>query len=603
MIEKKKSLNLKQKVLIGVTIILIAGISITSFIASVDFSHFINNEITDKARSITVMGESVREYMAENWDRDIYDNEKTHQDITGKFLYTVPIISSINTMNKKAEELGFKFKVPKISPRNPNNKPTADEAAILDKMKKENLTEYFETDRKNLVINYYRSIKLTDECLACHGDPATSEALWGTTNGTDPTGGKMEDWKSGEIHGSFKLSYDLRPFINSRLKVIGKIALLTTAVLILSIFAIWFLIKRTLKPLDDITLSLEEINEGSGDLTKRIQIKSNDEVGKVAGLFNSFVETLRQMMISVGDSANVVSTSSEEMTAASQSLADIANDQAASIEETSSAMEEIKATIDSVSHNSKEQAHKANTTHESMSYLAQSVNDINLHAHDANTMSQETEGFANAGGVILEKTVYSMREISTSSKKILEILTLITDISEQINLLSLNASIEAARAGEEGRGFAVVAEEIAKLADQTAQSSQQINEVILETNKKVTTGAELVQETAESLKKIIENVKKTSKLMEGIANATVDLSGKSDNVNHAVIEVNSMSEEISIMMEEQSSSSNEIIKAINQLNSIAQQVSSGSEELAAGSEELASQSEILSSIVQKFKVL
>lgn len=602
---KKISLNLKQKVILVCSTILLLGISVTTILSSFDFSGFIFDEIIDKARSITVMGESVREYTADNWGRHIYDDNAIRSDIGGKFLYTVPIISAITTMEKKAEDLGYEFRVPKESPRNSKNQPTEEESKILAELRdlqSAGQNEIYRVDMSRKVIDYYRAIELTEECLWCHGDPAQSQALWGRSDGTDPTGGRMEGWKVGEIHGAFKLTYDLKPFLAKRLFLFLKLAGIAAAVILAAVFIARFVIIHTLRPLDEIGRSLEEINQGAGDLTKKIDIKNEDEVGHVASLFNSFIEQLRQMIIRVSDSAQIVSSSSEEMTAASQSLADVAQNQAASIEETSSAMEEIKATIDSVSNNAKNQANKANHTHESMSYLSSAVLDIDNHAQSANNMADETQNYANEGGEILSDTVVSMNDISDSSKKILDILTIITDITEQINLLSLNASIEAARAGDEGRGFAVVAEEIAKLAEQTAQSSSEITEVILETNKKVTTGSQLVEKTAGSLKLIINNVKKTTDLMEDIAKLAEDLRDKSNTVSGEVIEVNSMSEEISIMMEEQSTSSNEIIHAIDQINEITQQVSSGSEELAAGSEELASQAEILANIVGRFKV-
>ncbi|MFW5808260.1 MAG: methyl-accepting chemotaxis protein [Spirochaetota bacterium] len=595
-------LTIKQKVLLGISVVLLAGITITTVFASVNFSGFIFTEIIDKARSITVMGEAVREYTADKWDRNIYDSDRLKEDIEGKFLYTIPIISAIKTMAKKSDELGYKFRVPKVDPRNPQNEPSDEELRVLSLLKEDHKEEYYRVNMSKKVIEYYRSIVLTEECLWCHGDPSLSDEYWGRTDGTDPTGVRMEGWSAGEIHGAFKLTYDLRPFLRDRLWLLVKIGLIACAVIIISIILSQIIVKRTLSPLDQIGKSLEEINQGAGDLTRKINILSDDEVGKVATLFNGFMEQLRQMMIRVGDSARIVSASSEEMTAASQSLSDIAQNQAASIEETSSAMEEIKATIDSVSTNAKNQAIKANHTHESMSYLAGAVTNIDNHAQNANTMAEETQEYANEGGKVLTETVGSMNDISESSKKILDILTIITDITEQINLLSLNASIEAARAGEGGRGFAVVAEEIAKLAEQTAQSSKQINDVILETDKKVKTGSELVEKTSGSLKLIINNVKKTTDLMEQIAHLAQDLQDKSNTVSGEVVEVNSMSEEISIMMEEQSISSNEIIHVINEINNITQQVSSGSEELAAGSEELASQAEVLAEIVNKFKV-
>jgi methyl-accepting chemotaxis protein len=455
---------------------------------------------------------------------------------------------------------------------------------------------------ENERIVYFRSVRLSKDCLACHGDPATSKDLWGNTDGKDPTGAMMENWKEGEIHGAFELTYDLRKVIaaNNWTRLITMfVNLLLIAA---SILLIWKIVKRALHPLDDMVVTLQNINAGAGDLTIAIPIKNNDEVGKVAEQFNAFIGQLRGIMTKVSDSASHVSSSSVEMTGSSQSLATIAQDQAASIEETSSAMEEIKATIDSVSENAKQQARMANTTQESMTYLGNSIVTINTNAQNANRMAEDTASYALEGEKILGSTVSSMHEISDSSNKITEIVTIITDISDKINLLSLNASIEAARAGDNGRGFAVVAEEIAKLADQTASSSGEINKLILETNKKVNSGAELVENTAAALRKIIDNVQGTARIMDDIAKSAVELTGSSDNVRKEVVEVNRMSEEISVMMEEQSISSNEIIKAIDSINQITQQVASGSEELAAGSEELSSQAEVLSEIVQRFKL-
>jgi methyl-accepting chemotaxis protein len=599
---KKRIISLKLKVILGISGVLLVGIAITTTLSSINFSSFIFREIIDKARSITIMGEAVREYTSDNWERNIYDQDAIRSDIKNKFLYTVPVISAIRTMEKEADKLGYEFRVPKESPRNPVNQPTDDELTVLKKLKSDDLDEYHAIKVADGVIEYYRSIRLTDECLWCHGDPRLSETLWGRSDGTDPTGSKMEGWNAGEIHGAFKLTYNIQPFLQKRLILFLQIAFIAAIVIAGSIISGRIIIARTLRPLDKIGLALQDINKGAGDLTQTIEIQSEDEVGLVAYEFNKFIESLRQMMIKVSDSARVVSSSSEQMTAASQHLADSAQNQAASIEETSSAMEEIKATIDSVSNNARNQANRAVHTHESMTYLAGSVSEISDHTTEANQMAEETQKYANEGGQILTETVNSMNEISTSSKKILDILTIITDITEQINLLSLNASIEAARAGDEGRGFAVVAEEIAKLADETAQSSKQINDVIQETDQKVGTGAMLVEKTAGSLKLIITNIEKTTALMEEIAEHAEDLTKKSDIVSTEVVEVSSMSEEISIMMEEQSSSSNEILNAINQINEITQQVSSGSEELAAASEELASQAEILSEIVGGFKV-
>jgi methyl-accepting chemotaxis protein len=265
-------------------------------------------------------------------------------------------------------------------------------------------------------------------------------------------------------------------------------------------------------------------------------------------------------------------------------------------------MEEIKATIDSVFDTTKAQAARAGDNKILMEQLSDSINQINKTAQNASRMADDTYKYAIDGEQVLGQTVDGMKAINESSSRITDFVSIINDISDQINLLSLNASIEAARAGDHGKGFAVVAEEIAKLAEQTAGSTGEIKKLILESNNKVEMGSQLVAKTAESLRLIIANVKNTAELMEQIAKSSVELDENSKKAAGNAKEVNRMSEEISTMMQEQSVSSNEIIKAIDRINDVTQSVASGSEELAASSEELSSQSELLNDLVNKFKI-
>ena len=599
---KYRNMTIKQKVIVSVLAIFFITWIITNIMSLMEFRDAGRMGVLEKSRAVVSIAEASRENMTRAWKRGIFDRNAIGKDRKYRYIHTVPMLHSINAIKSKSEDLQYEIRVPKTDPRNPENRPDDIEAAILSKIKEKGLNEYVHLDKDGSHVRYFRTIRLTGDCLICHGDPARSRALWGNTRGRDVSGRKMEGKKEGEIYGAYEVIYSVRGFFESIWKKVLLSILINLLVVAGVIFLIRFTVKRALSPLDTMSEALEDINSGEGDLTKEIDIDRDDEVGHLAELFNRFIIQLRNMMLVVKKASDHVAQSSEEMTGSSESLASLSQEQAASIEQTSSAMEEIKATIDSVSENAREQAKKADTTRESMEYLASSIDEINKNAQEANHMAEDTHSYAIEGEKILKQTVDSMTEIYNSSVRITDIVTIITDISDQINLLSLNASIEAARAGEHGRGFAVVAEEISKLADQTSASSKEINSLINESNNRINMGSELMKQTVSSLRDIIENVKKTAGLMVDIAASSVELNSRGKSVVSDIQVVNRMSDEISIMMEEQSLSSNEIIKAINQINDVTQNVASGSEELAAESEELSSQAELLRDIVDTFKL-
>jgi len=548
------------------------------------------------------MGETVLAQTSTNWEKNLFDMNEVKRNINNKDYSIIPIVSAFNAIKKTGESTIFQFRTPVLNPRNPANKPTEKDLEILNKLKGENLSEYYYIDRKTDKLVYYQALKMNDHCVKCHGDPALSDTYWGNKDGLDLTGRKMEGLKPGDFYGAMVLAYDLDALSPNLVRDMVINNILYIFLYIIGIAVIIFIIRKSLSPLDRVADALEQIKEGEGDLTQKIEIGSHDEVGRVSELFNQFLEQLSSMIRTIISASAHIAHSSIEMTNASGSLASVAQDQAASIEETSASMEEIKATIDSVFETTKSQAARAGDNRKLMEFLSESINSINKTAQNASSMADDTYKYAIDGEQVLGQTVEGMKEINESSSKIKDIVTIINDISDRINLLSLNASIEAARAGDHGKGFAVVAEEIAKLAEQTAGSTGEINRLIQESTDRVEMGSSLVAKTAESLRLIITNVKKTAELMEQIAKSSVELDETSKKAANNAGNVNRMSEEISSMMQEQSISSNEILKAIDRINAVTQSVASGSEELAASSEELSSQSELLNTLVKKFKI-
>ena len=167
----------------------------------------------DKAKTICLLTESVRREMERKWHQGIMSPElmrafadKGEQD---RVLSMVPVVSAWQAAYEQAEHLDYRFRVPKFNPRNPANEPDEVEAKVLKAMKETNTIDYVYEDKAANTVRVFRAVRLTESCLLCHGDPATSLALWGNDRGTDPTGSQMEGWKAGEIHGAFEVIQSL----------------------------------------------------------------------------------------------------------------------------------------------------------------------------------------------------------------------------------------------------------------------------------------------------------------------------------------------------------------------------------------------------------
>lgn len=597
-----RNTTIKNKIIYGTVITILTTVFIGTILSVNDIKEVAKEGLVQHVRAVKAMGETVLNQTSLNWESNMFNMDAIKKNIDNRDYSIIPIVSAFNAIKKAGESTIFSFRTPVVNPRNPGNKATEADLQILDKLKNENLKEYYYIDRDHDQLHYYQTLRMGDHCIKCHGDPALSDKYWGNKDGLDLTGKKMEGYKTGDFYGAMVLTYSLDALSPDLIKNMIINNILYFLIYIAGIIIIIFIVRKALRPLDDVAMALEEMGHGEGDLTRKIWIKTHDEVGNVAVLFNQLIEQLRGMIRTIIESANYIAHSSVDMTNSSGSLASVAQDQAASIEETSSAMEEIKATIDSVFETTKIQAAKAGDNRKLMEFLSDAINQINKTAQNASMMADETYKHAINGEQVLAQTVEGMKDINDSSEKIKDFISIINDISDQINLLSLNASIEAARAGEHGKGFAVVAEEIAKLAEQTAGSTSEIRKLIEESNSKTVMGTQLVAKTADSLKLIITNVKSTAVLMEEIAKSSVELDETSKTAAGNAKNVNRMSEEISTMMKEQSSSSNEILKAIDRINEVTQSVASGSEELAASSEELSSQSELLKNLVNKFRI-
>jgi len=237
----------------------------------------IRAQFVDKARSVVLGAEASREEMAHKWDQGLFSTEKMREwakaGENGKVLAVVPIVTAWKTAMAKSDEGGYKFRTPKFEARNEKNEPDAFEARVLKMMEKDGLKDYYEYDSELNSIRYFKPIRLTKDCLICHGDPAQSASLWGNSQGLDPTGTKMENWKEGEIHGAFEVIQSLAESDKAASTVVIQAIGMAAVLSVLGTLLLYWLVTRDIyapvrKVVSEMLQSARQITEASGQMSQ-----------------------------------------------------------------------------------------------------------------------------------------------------------------------------------------------------------------------------------------------------------------------------------------------------------------------------------------------
>jgi methyl-accepting chemotaxis protein len=311
---------------------------------------------------------------------------------------------------------------------------------------------------------------------------------------------------------------------------------------------------------------------------------------------------LTEMIEKIRDVTDELSSSSEELSASTVSFAGNAQSQASSAEEITATTEEISAGMDKISDGSEQQNDMLIKLIAILNDLSGSINQVYETVSEAAALSKTIAADAISGDSSMKTMNQSMINVSQSSDDMTKIVNIIREISEQINLLSLNAAIEAARAGDAGRGFAVVADEVSKLADQTASSIKEIEKLINLNNNEIQAGFDAVKKSTEATAKIITGVNSIDSKIALINEQMLHQKEINSTASSKIEMVRQVSEEIAHSTNEHKTAVSEIVTSISNVNDVAQTIAGGSEEIASNSENLAKLAEKLKQIISVFRL-
>ncbi|MDB5851015.1 MAG: hypothetical protein JWP29_4767 [Rhodoferax sp.] len=285
----------------------------------------------------------------------------------------------------------------------------------------------------------------------------------------------------------------------------------------------WSMLRAVVKQLGgDPQYAAEIVTQiAAGDLTVQVQTKPQDRSSLLFAI-QTMRDNLANMVTQVRASTDTITTASAEIAAGNHDLANRTEAQAGALQETASAMEELTSTVQQNAQN------------------AQQVNQLALSASDV----------AVRGGAVVDQVVQTMGSINASSRKIVDIISVIDGIAFQTNILALNAAVEAARAGEQGRGFAVVASEVRSLAQRSACASKEIKQLIDDSVSKVGTGTDLVEQAGVTMREVVTSVKRVSEMVGEISAASSEQGSGIAQVNQSIAHMDQTTQQNAALVEE-----------------------------------------------------
>ncbi len=319
-------------------------------------------------------------------------------------------------------------------------------------------------------------------------------------------------------------------------QVVSIFGALIVLALVFCVFTLFFYTQNVVRPLDNFLRHFEAISKG--DLTQRIQVLGDNEMGQLFAALRRMQDSLGKTMAVVRHGLAEIQAGALEIAQSNTHISGRTEDQAVSLQQTAASMEQLAGTVRQNADN----------------------------AHQANQLATTASDVAHRGGQAVHEVVTTMQAISGSSSKISDIVGVIDSIAFQTNILALNAAVEAARAGEQGKGFAVVAAEVRALAQRSAQAAREITTLIEDSVRKVQEGSSQVERAGSTMQEIVDSVRRVTDIMGEITAATIEQSSGIDLVNRAVAQMDETTQYNARLVDQAAQASSSLSEQVAHVN-------------------------------------
>lgn len=382
-----------------------------------------------------------------------------------------------------------------------------------------------------------------------------------------------------KVQQAIKSSEQTGNVINSSVTAGGVAVLLILSVLI---------IRAVITPMKTTVSMIRDIAEGEGDLTKRLQIRSRDEISELGRWFNTFIDNLQSMIGNIAGNVTQINQSSSELSGIAQLMSKGSEQTSGKANAVASASDKMSANMHQVASTMDQAASNISIVASATEEMNATINEIAQNAEKARMTTKETVNQSNSAS----QKVGKLGEAASEIGKVVET---ITEISEQVNLLALNATIEAARAGDAGKGFAVVANEIKDLAHQTAEST-------LEIKQRISVIQNSTEDTISQISSVSKVVHEVNELVSSIATAVEEQSATTNEIAGNVVKASEGIDQVNENVSQSSTVSEQIAKEIEEVTQAADEMSNSSAQVNMSAESLAELAHQLDTMVRRFKI-